>query len=151
VLADHCINRLTHERRTPGEHLVHDATEGVEVRAAVRDGLARHRFGADVGRRPQRDTFSGELVARGRVHRFGDAEVSHHCLVVLQQDVLGLDVAVDHAPRVRVGQGTPHLACDPESVIQRQRSVALDSVLERLPLDVRHDVEPQASCHARVI
>jgi hypothetical protein len=43
-------------------------------------------------------------------HGPGDPEVGHHRLAFLQQDVLGLDVAVDHALAVRVVQGTGHLA-----------------------------------------
>ena len=73
-----------------------------------------------------------------------DAEVGHQCAAVVQQDVLGLDVAVDDALAVGVVEGAGHLARNPHRIGDRQLLLAGQPVAKRLPLDVRHDVVEEA-------
>src|SRR5206468_8407464 len=96
-------------RGRPGEHLVEEAGEavdiapGVELRAA--DGLLR----THVERRAQREARLGEtFAARGR-HGPRDAEVGYERMPVREQDVFGLEVAVDDAFAVRVVHGAGDL------------------------------------------
>ena len=58
----------------------------------------------------------------------------------VEQDVLGLDVAVDHAVPVGVVQREPDLAGDPDGGRHRQPALALQPLAQRLARHVRHDV-----------
>ena len=63
---------------------------------------------------------------------------------VVQQDVLGLDVAVDDAVAVGVVERGGHFHRDPDRVVHRQLLLAADPVADRLALDIRHHVEEEA-------
>ena len=72
-----------------------------------------------------------------------DAEVGDERVPSLEQDVLGLDVAVNHAVAVGVVERPGDLAGDAHRVVHRELLLAGDPVAERLPLDVRHHVVDQ--------
>jgi hypothetical protein len=59
----------------------------------------------------------------------------------MQQDVLGLDVPVNHVVTVGVVQRARHLGGDPHRVGDRELLLAGQAVPQRLPLDERHDIE----------
>ena len=65
--------------------------------------------GDHVVRRAERHAGLGHPIAAGLARRQGDAEVGHQRLTVVEQDVLGLDVAVDHAVPVGVVERARHL------------------------------------------
>jgi len=71
--------------------------------------------------------------------------------VGLEQDVLGLDVAVDDVVLVGVAQGIGHLAGDLERVGKRKLPLPLESVAEGFPLHVGHYVIQEARGRARVV
>ncbi len=91
----------------------------------------------------------GAAVGAGGGQR--DAEVRDQRLPVVQQDVLGLDVAVDHAVPVGVVEGARHLAGDPHGIGDGQLPLARQPVAERLALHKRHHVEHGAAYLARVV
>jgi len=62
----------------------------------------------------------------------------------VQQDVLGLDVPVDHPPPVGVVQRVRHLGGDPHGLVDRELGVAVELAPQRLALDVGHDVVQEA-------
>ena len=55
-----------------------------------------------------------------RLARQRDAEVGHHRVAVVQQDVVGLDVAVDDALPVRVVERVGGLTRDPHRLVHRE-------------------------------
>ena len=57
--------------------------------------------------------------AAGLLHGERDAEVGDERVPALQQNVLGLDVAMDHAERVRVAERVGDLARDAHRVVDR--------------------------------
>ncbi len=58
----------------------------------------------------------------------------------MEHDILGLDVAVDHALAVRVAQRGGDFPRDAQSLGERQPRLAGEPAPQRLSLNVRHDV-----------
>jgi len=91
--------------------------------------VARGLFRCHVGRRAQREPRLGESVLVRTAEGAGDAEVGDERVTVeREQDVLGLDVPVDHALAVGVVEGAPGLGRDTECFGERQAAVALEPV-----------------------
>jgi len=128
------------ERRLSAQHLVEDAAEAVDVAAPVHLRRATGLLRAHVGRRADREPDLGQALAARGLARGGDAEVGHDRLVPVEQDVLGLDVAVDHPVPVRVVQPQGDLAGDADGGGYRQPTLALQSPAQGLARHVRHHV-----------
>jgi hypothetical protein len=97
------------ERQLAGEELEQHAGEAVLVAPAVDGAVAEGLLRAHVCRGPDAGAGLGEIGVARLLHGLGDAEVHHHRVAVVQQDVLRLDVAVDQAAAVGVGQRLPDL------------------------------------------
>jgi len=93
------------ERWIASEHLVHDAPQSIDVASAVHVPHATGLLGTHVERRADGDARLGEPGATRCRRGPSDPEVRNHRLIVMQQYVLGLDVAMDDLERVRVAQG----------------------------------------------
>ena len=133
------------EGRLAGQHLVGHRAQRVHVAAGADVALAHRLLGRHVRRRAERHAGLGHAAAAGLLHRERDAEVGDQRLAILQQDVLGLDVAMDDALRVGVTRG--QLATSFVSrmrVVDRKLLLAGQAVAERLALDERHDVVEEA-------
>ena len=102
-------------------------------------------------RRADRHAGLGQLARRRLGDRPGDAEVGDQRVAVREQDVLGLDVAVDDALLVGVPERVGDLAGDPDGVVDRQLRLPVEPVAQRLALDERHDVVEEAVGLARVV
>jgi hypothetical protein len=74
------------------------------------------------------------------MHVERDAEVHHHRPPIVQQNVLGLDVAVDNAVSVRVVERVGNLARDPYRFVDAELRLAVQLLADRLALDVGHHV-----------
>ena len=122
------------------QHLVHDAAERIEIAPAVELVLAGRLLRTHVGRGAESESGRGELLPTRGAHRPGDAEVRHHRLVALQQNVLGLDVPVHDPLRMRVAQRGQHLPRDPEGLVQWELPLPLQALAEGLARHVGHDV-----------
>ena len=85
------------ERRLAGEHLVHHAGQRIDVGAAVDLGGSAGLLGAHVCRGADHHVLAREPIALGLMDDLGDPEVGEQQVVGLDQQVLGLDVAVDDA------------------------------------------------------
>ena len=89
----HCVGAL--EGRLTHQHLVQHAAEAVLVGSAVHPLPAETLLRAHVVRGPDCHAGFGELVASSSRDRPRNAEVGDQRMALLQQDVLGLDVAMD--------------------------------------------------------
>ena len=128
------------ERRPAGQQLEEHAAGGVQVGARV-DGLALGLLGREVLRRADDGLGLGHRRV-GVGHRAGDAEV--HDLdgaVVGDHDVRGLDVAVDDAVAVAVGEGVEDPLGDAEGLGRRQRAALGEDLAQGPAVDVLHDDE----------
>ena len=89
---------LAAERDVPDEHLVEDDAERVDVGLAV-DLVAERLLGRDVVRRAEDAAVGRQALL---LERAGDPEVGDlRRALLVDEDVLGLDVAVDDPARVR--------------------------------------------------
>ncbi len=79
-----------------------------------------------------------------------DTEIRDERLAIVQQDVLGLDVAVDHAVAVRVVERARHFARDAHGFANRKLPLARQSCAQRLAGDYRHHVVQQSVSIATV-
>src|SRR2546430_5623262 len=79
------------------------------------------------------------MAARG-ADRARDTEVGHPGVIAGQEDVFGLDVAMDDAVSVRVGQRVTDLEGDAQRRLEWQALLPLQAGPPRLALDVRHHV-----------
>ena len=120
------MRRVGVEREDAGPPLEADHAEGVEV-GRVREFVAQGLFGRHVGRRAHRAAGAG-LHEGGGGQQLGHAEVGEVGVAVLiEQDVLRLQVAVDHAAPVRVVEGTRHVAQQGEAFRRAQRTLSQPS------------------------
>ncbi len=135
LLEGHAERGLAGEGDLAGDHFVDDDPQGIDVRALVDLGrlrlLGRHVLG-----RADHDAGTGEPR---RVERPGDAEI-HHLGVPLavDHDVLGLEVAVDDAQPVRLGQPLGDLLGDRQRLGLGEMSRPPDEALEVLAGHILH-------------
>ena len=101
-------------------------------------------LGTHVRGRPKSDACRRDPLARDLAGRVGNAEVGHDGAIGLKQNVLGLDVAVDHARRVRVVQRVSHVGHDLHRKIGRKCAVAIEPCAQAAAGDERHDVVRRA-------
>ena len=107
----------------------------------VRVGFARGLLRRHVDRGADRGALDGERARIARVaDRLGDAEVHDHRVPAGDEHVVGLDVAVHHAGRVRRHERLGDLDGEAKRVGDRQRALARHAVAERLARRHRHDV-----------
>jgi hypothetical protein len=134
------------ERRLAGQHLVEHAAQGVDVRARIDGALADRLLGAHVVRRAQREAGLGQPVVTRFVRRErpGDAEVGDQRMAAGQEDVLRLDVSVDHPMLVGVVQPVGHLTRDADGIGHRQLALARQPAPQRFAIHERHG-EPELS------
>ncbi len=138
------------ERWLARDHLVDHAAERVDVSSPVDVGGSAGLLGTHVLRRADRQAGPGDrlLVAS---HRPGDPEVGHHGVPIGDQDVGRLDVAVDEASLVGIGQRLGHLAPEAKGLAHRELLLAGKTRRKRLALDYRHHVVEDPLRRARIV
>jgi hypothetical protein len=123
---------------SPGQELVEDAAERVDVGLLV-DGLAASLLGRDVVARSHDRAGDRHPVD---VERVGDAEVGHlRPPVAVDQDILGLDVAVDEPVLVREREPAGDLECELDRFARFERPLLVEELLQVHAVDVFEDDE----------
>ena len=152
-VVDHaCGDRLragSGKRRLTGQHFVQHSRQGVHVTARVDPLVAARLLRAHVGCGAHRDTGAGQrrsFRASSLLHQLRDPEVGHQGVTAGQEDVLRLDIAMDHAVFVRVLQRVADLGRDADGVVDREWSVATEPLPQRLSFHVFHYIEQQPVC-----
>ena len=152
LLVQHLHDVVAVIRRVAGQHLVDDRSHRVDVRARV-GGLSggllgRHVFGRAHGHARPGEAAAG-LGGLLDLGALGDAEVEHLDEVGLalpadEQDVLGLEVAVDDAGVVGGLEGVAHLGGDVQRPRGGEGTFLEDHEAQLDPLDELHDEEERA-------
>jgi hypothetical protein len=124
----------------PGEHLVAHDPEGVEIHPMVDVGLGHGLFRRHILRRADRDPYRGEFVSRRDADGLGHAEVGDRGVAAREHHVVGLDVPVDDAPGVGVGERVGDLLEQPHGLVDGKLSHAVEPRPQRFALYERHDV-----------
>jgi hypothetical protein len=127
---------VTGERPAPRQELEQDRAERVDV-GRGRDLAALDLLGRHVRRRAD-EPVAGDsgALAEARDPEVGDRDTPG----LADEDVVGLEVAVQHAAGVRRRHARGDRAHDPQRLGERRRSVG-DELRERLPVDVLHRQE----------
>jgi len=110
-------------------------------KSVIHVGIGHRLFRRHVGRGAQGDAQGGQRRLAGRgADGLGDAKVGDHGVLPREEHVVRLDIAMDHAFGVSVGQRVRHLAQNPHRFAHRQLPLAGQLGAQRLALDERHDV-----------
>ena len=127
-----------HEGRSPGQELVEDSAEAVDVHRDAQ-GAAVGLLGSHVGRGAHQGPGLG--VAGLAVHGLGDPEVRQEGLARLaEEDVLGLEVAVEDLGGVDLDQGLGDRGQEARGLVSLQRARAPETFLEGAGREVHDQV-----------
>ena len=126
---NHALGVRPGERRLAGKHLVQHAAKRVDVGPGVGQALARRLFRTHVSGRADGHPRLRE-AASATLDGARDAEIGDHGVPAAEQDVLGLDVAMDHALPMRIVESVGYLAGDAHGISNRQLALALQLVPE---------------------
>ena len=148
---------LADERHAPDEHLVEADPERVDVGAVIDVGATLALLGRHVRRRAEHEPGARAVRAEGALvaGQLGDAEIEELDEVLVaaarrQDDVVGLEIAVDDAGLVRRGERIRDLERDRQRPLGRQRRLGPDHLRQGDPRQVLHDEvdEPIAAARA---
>ena len=123
------LRRGRQERRPPRQHLVEGGAERVNIGPGIDVRVPHDLLGRDVVRRTEglADLIEARVIGLPRqahIGQLGHAFAGEH-------DVLGFDVAVDEAARMRVGQGLGDLDRDLEGPLLGHRvAQALELIVQ---------------------
>ena len=142
-------NRISGERHFPGQEVIHRHAQGINVAAVVNVlGIAGLLGGHVMGRPKARPALRHRHVF---VSRFGQSQVGDldHSLF-RDQDIVGLDVPMDHVQVVRVLQSLCHDACHQHRIGDGEPTEFVHPVLHALAIHQLHGdkVQPLFLKHA---
>ena len=142
------MRRRSAERRLPSYHLVQNGAERVDVASRVELVLARRLLGAHVLGSPKRKPRLSQPVTPRFLDRQRDPEVREHRLAFVEQNVLRLDISMDHAMSVGVVERARDLPRNRESFFQPKLLFAGELRPKRFPTHERQDVPDEAVVRA---
>ncbi len=127
------------ERQATGEHCVGHDAEGIDIAAPVDVGAAGGLFGGHVVRRS--DDAAPPRHGLDLADGPGHAEVGEQgsAGLVVEEDVVGLYVAVDDALAVGVIERVGDLGQDAAALVLGELPVAAETSREGLAADIAHD------------
>jgi hypothetical protein len=129
-----------HPRCLADQHLVDDTRQAEDVGPHIQGGETRGLFGTHVPWRSQWETGPGQVLGARCHYRFGDAEIGDDSVALGQQDVLGLDVSVQHTLPVRVTECVGNLLGNRDRRAEFHVRLAAQPLAQRLAGYKRHHV-----------
>ena len=141
---DDGLHRRAGKRRFTHHHFIRHRAQRIDVTARV-DGALTHRlFGTHVAWRAEREPRLCHALATRALHRQRNAKVGDERRPIMQENVLGLDIAVDDVLAVRVVERARHFACNTYGISDGQLTFAFEACTQRFARDERHHVVQQA-------
>lgn len=135
---EHGRRRRSRERGLAGERLEQHTAESEEITASI-ERLTRRLFRTHVRRCTDHHAHARECAGFLRCRqRLRDTEIGHDGVSLVQEDVLGLDVAMHHAMAMRVVEGVRDISADPRGRVDRQSTFLTETVAQRLATHYRH-------------
>ena len=108
--------------------------------------IGRDLFGRHVGRRAERDAERCQRRgAAGIAHGLRDAEIGDHRVVPEDQHIVGLDVAMHDAARMRVRERVRDITQNAHCLVRGEFAVPRQPRAQRLALHERHRVVEQVA------
>ena len=138
------------ERRLAGQHLVDHARQAVDVTRNSYALLAGRLLGAHVLGRSQRQTVEGQRLSFLGGLDVRDAEVRQQGMVVGEENILRLDVAVHETIAVRIVEPGTNLMRDAKRVVDGEPLLAIQSVSQRAAGNERRHIVQRAAGFAGV-
>ncbi len=127
--------RIPAERQTARDHFIEHDAKRIDV-AGGRGAAARDLLRREIAGSADDHPLYGQGMTAAQVC---DAEIAQVAvLLVIEHHVGGLQIAVNHAVFVSVGQRLRNLSEQPGDFFQRQRRVLLD-VIEQALVEQAHD------------
>jgi len=143
---EHRLGAQAGKGRLPHQHLVRHRAEGVEIGALIDVRLGGSLLRSHVGRGAEGEAERGQRAgAGGLAHRFGDAEVGDEGVPSGEQDVVRLDVPVNHPLAVGIRESVDHLTQDSYGFGDRQLTTLGELGAQRFALDEGHGVPEQVA------
>ena len=130
------------EWRRASQHLIEHAAQRIDVAPPVQVALGTDLLGTHVGRRAHGEPSLGYVVAGRLGNGPRDAKIGDHCLTLVQQNVLRLDVAMYHVLPMGVVQRPRHRDADPHRLLGGKSLLALQLRAQRFAPYVGHH-EPE--------
>ena len=113
-------------------------------------GIPGGLLGGHVGGGAEGHAHGGQpALALRLAHGLGHAEVGDERVIAGEEDVVGFDVAMHDAARVRVGERVGDILEDAHGVAHGQLALAGETRAQRLALDERHRVVEDVAFAAR--
>ena len=137
------VGRL--ERRFADDALVHDGSERIHVASPI-EILSVNLLGRHVIRGADDGTGAGHLCFYGTCEKLRETEVQYlgrlAVAALRNHDVLGFEVPVHDACRVRVFDGSRDLGAQVRDASERHRSILVEDFRQVVAVDVlHHEVE----------
>jgi hypothetical protein len=141
LLEENARNRRRLERYLSSEHFIRDDPKGVDVARRVDLAISRRLLRAHVRGCADGDPGAGQRPAPDVRQGLGDPEVGHHhpASGALEQDVVGLDVAMDHAHRMGESKRVRCLLHDAPGLFHRQPLSPAQPSGQGFAVDESHD------------
>ena len=132
------------EGHLPGDHLVEHDAEGVHIGALIDVAFAFALLGRHVGRRSHDDARARSRRAWLIACEFCNAEVEKLYEVVSasvldENNVVGLEVAMDDVCLVRCGECIGNLRANMQGAFGRKWRLLCDDIFERMAVEMLHD------------
>jgi hypothetical protein len=137
------LQRVGAKRQLTTQAAVGDDAERVEIRAAV-ERLPHELLGRRIRGRAHEHASLRDLEG-AFVERARDPEVDQLAVLALEEDVGGLEIAVEHAVRVRVRERAAQPEDELRDLVRRESAALREHVLQRLALDELHHEVRSAS------
>ena len=140
-LGDDRLHGGAEEGGIADEHFVGHTSERVDVAPGPDLALAHRLLGTHVMRGTEAHAGLGHPgAAAGAAYGERDPEIRYQRGAVMQENVFGLDVAVDDAMPVSIVECRCDFGRDADRIGHRQLLFPVQSVAQALAFDVRHDV-----------